>query len=536
MQNPVEMSSFQLSNHSKFFQTGVAFLLIIGVLSRVTPLLNQGGRLLKQFPTEDGYLMLTIARNLALGQGMSTADGTIPTNGTQPLFTLMEALGFALVGGEKIQGVAIALVFQLGISLIAAGFLLALALEVMRGHPQRWAIATLSAGLWYASPLTIPNTMNCLETGLYAALVIMTVFVWYRHETQPCSRQFSPWVISVGILLGLTTWARIDAVFLIGAIALWHILLHLKELRQKPYKYLTESLVMTSLAVLIISPWLINNKLRFGRFTPISGLAQSQDATFGQNFSEVPSKIFEYATLIFPIPQSIEKNGFVLLGTMLLVLGYIALLVVVAIRANRDRQAFILVTSTYAGLLMVYYGLFFGAAHFVGRYLFPVSAFTSLFAIALLFWSLERLKNLFPMRRLIPLGGLMALALITALNLRLYAQGAQHMHFPVVNWVEQNLDQKTWVGAVQTGTLGFFHDRTINLDGKVNPEALAAKLEQKVPDYVTYQTFDPQGGKINYLVDWIGIASWIEKPPLDTHFELIVADRKQNLAVLRRKG
>ena len=43
--------------------------------------------MLRQWPTEDGYLMLTIARNMALGNGMSTADGELPTNGTQPLAT-----------------------------------------------------------------------------------------------------------------------------------------------------------------------------------------------------------------------------------------------------------------------------------------------------------------------------------------------------------------------------------------------------------------------------------------------------------------
>ncbi|NJN67317.1 MAG: hypothetical protein HC884_11700 [Chloroflexaceae bacterium] len=29
------------------------------------------------------------------------------------------------------------------------------------------------------------------------------------------------------------------------------------------------------------------------------------------------------------------------------------------------------------------------------------------------------------------------------------------------------------IAAFESGTLGYFHDRTINLDGKVNPEVLA---------------------------------------------------------------
>jgi hypothetical protein len=46
--------------------------------------------------------MLTIARNIAEGHGMSTANGTIPTNGTQPLVTFILAGIFYLAGGDKI--------------------------------------------------------------------------------------------------------------------------------------------------------------------------------------------------------------------------------------------------------------------------------------------------------------------------------------------------------------------------------------------------------------------------------------------------
>ena len=90
---------------------GLALLLFalfaVGFVARVAPLFERDGRLLQQYPTEDGYLMLTIARNIALGHGMSTAEGTIPTNGTQPLVNLLWALGFKLFGGDRTLGVLI---------------------------------------------------------------------------------------------------------------------------------------------------------------------------------------------------------------------------------------------------------------------------------------------------------------------------------------------------------------------------------------------------------------------------------------------
>ena len=95
-----------------------------------------------------------------------------------------------------------------------------------------------------------------------------------------------------------------------------------------------------------------------------------------------------------------------------------------------------------------------------------------------------------------------------------------------MEWVAENVDDEEWVGAVQTGTLGFFHDRTVNLDGKVNPAALEAREQDKIPEYVVRSD-------IAYVADWAGLAEWEEL--LAPHFELIVHDEVRNLAVLRRR-
>ncbi len=54
--------------------------------------------------TEDGYLMLTIARNMAIGLGMSVSEGTIHSNGVQPLATFLFTLPYLLTGGDKVAG------------------------------------------------------------------------------------------------------------------------------------------------------------------------------------------------------------------------------------------------------------------------------------------------------------------------------------------------------------------------------------------------------------------------------------------------
>lgn len=106
------------------------------------------------------------------------------------------------------------------------------------------------------------------------------------------------------------------------------------------------------------------------------------------------------------------------------------------------------------------------------------------------------------------------------------------MHKQVVDWVQANVSPRQWVGAPQTGTLGFFHDRTINLDGKVNPDALKVLLKDgHILNYVL-------DSKINYIVDWADMADWVNfkqhSVRFGNEFEVVVKDRKLNLAVLRR--
>lgn len=520
-----------------FAITSVLFF-TVGTVSRLLPLLNQNGRLLRQFPTEDGYLMLTIARNIALGNGMSTANGTIATNGTQPLFNFVEAIGFYLLGGNKAAGVAFALLVQALIGALSAGLLFCIARHALQHRALGKQVALVAAALWYSSSIAVPHTMNCLETVAYTACTLLSVYLWHRYETSRAPESRFSWrrSLAVGALLGLTAWARIDAVFLIAAITGCHVLLGLLKNRSQLLGRIGEATVMGSLAVLVISPWLLHNKINFGSFTPISGTAQSHAASLGQNLVEVPFSLFEYALIVVPIPHAVEQLMPALVTTSVLVIGYVAALAIAAPKMNSSERSLLYVVSTLATLLVAYYGILFGAPHFVDRYLFPLSPFMAIFTSFALMAGLEKLARMTHVRKLLTLSLTAVLTFSILLNIRLYAIGTEHQHFQVVNWVQKNVPEAAWVGAIQTGTLGFFHDRTVNLDGKVNPGALQAKLERRISHYIVDEKFDAEGNRIDYLADWTGIASWKNQAPLNTHFELIVNDEQKNLAVLRRKA
>jgi hypothetical protein len=195
---------------------------------------------------------------------------------------------------------------------------------------------------------------------------------------------------------------------------------------------------------------------------------------------------------------------------------------------------FCAITLVFCAGIGGYYGLFFGAPWFLSRYL---SALSPLLWLLSLTSAYLLLAGFLRSRRTFMACGAaltsMLLLVATGLAVLNFQGGRSNGHRQVVDWVQKNVDERQWVGGVQTGTLGYFHDRTINLDGKVNPKALRARIESGgVFGYVLEET------PINYLVDWVGIAGWASTasaPQFGQAFEVVVDDKAANLGVLRRR-
>ena len=96
------------------------------------------------------------ARNLALGHGISVSDGTIPSNGVQPLATFLWSACFWIVGGAKKTGVLLVLVAELAIGAASALGLWQLAQRALAGTRQAGLAALLAAAAWWASPVGDP--------------------------------------------------------------------------------------------------------------------------------------------------------------------------------------------------------------------------------------------------------------------------------------------------------------------------------------------------------------------------------------------
>lgn len=507
----------------------VLVTLVLAGLYRLFPLAVGMPALAERFLTEDGYLMLTVARNMGTGLGMSVSDGTIATNGVQPLIAFLFAVPYWATGGDKVTSL-----YAVHLILAAAAFgaliaTRAFAARVLawRELPGAWPWAV--AALWFAGPLLLYHSMNGLETGLATFCILLALLAFHRvlaaEEAAGTSLK-----LGLGALCGLAFLSRNDAAFLvIGIFATWWVVELLRAGREdgRPFVARTLALIPPGLACLVVAaPWMINNQLRFGSIVPISGTAQSVAAETGQNLGLLPAKLFEHTYPMLPIPGGLETLAPVQILTALAVAAPLLWLLWQTFRkAGTPVRAMVAAYLIHLVALAAYYGISFGAPHFLSRYLAPAAPLMIVGLVSVLL-DLGRGR--------VAAGAVLAsLVLSLALLGRLLMPGAHSQgHEQVAAWAAENVPEETWVGAVQTGTLGYWHDRTFNLDGKVNPAALAARRESgHVLGYVVESPID-------YVIDWYGVGGWADRTDTafpDT-FERIVWDREVNLAVMRRQG
>ncbi len=513
-------------------------LFLVGLIAKVAPFANQGGRLFRQFPTEDGYLMLTIARNLALGHGMSTADGTMPTNGTQPLATFLWALCAFVVGSDKGATIVAVLVVELAIATATAYGIYRTALGVLAPTPAARSCAMLAAAAWFASMSVIIHSMNCLESGLYVLVLVLVLLQVFRPRTSRANPDLRHWV-ALGVTLGVAFWARNDAVLVCASIAVVHLGWGLPYAPPRVAQRFAELAVAGSLVVFIAAPWLLFNYTQFGHIMPISGQSEAMDVRFGMNVRAVIPATFAYATMFLPIPSGYINQSWALVAGGAALVGYVG----VTWRSAREsdyeptRKAWLL-AAVMTLAFSLFYGLFFGAPHFMSRYFLALSP---LYAIA---WGAiaralaqrmhERSKALFFV------AAVALVALAAGANLRTYLRGTSHPHFEVADWVRKHVPDSAWVGSPQSGTIGYFHDRTINFDGKVNPYALEARLQGRISQYVV-------DSEVGYVADWAWTAGTVAIPPpglvltmadpiIAGAFAVAHADLERNVGVLKRRS
>ena len=462
-------------------------------------------RLLVNKPlTEDGYYAFTVARNIALGRGI-TADGHHRTNGFQPLQTFLTVPAFFVSGGNRILPIRMILALHWLVVLATASLLALIARDLMPSEDTRARalIPWVTALIYLASVPVLLNAFNGLETGL---LLLCLAAAWRFHQARGLDSSLNR--LLFGALLGVTVLARIDAVFLVLAFAFYCLFydVSLPLLRR-----LLAALQVGVPAVVVSGPWWLYNLIGFGSLVPTSGLAQQQWEVSGGRILTALHHVSELAMPFLYVPHMSPANSLII--DLVRIAATVAVGVIlwrswedVFPEGDEPRRAR---AFTYAGCLLaatltliVWYTGSSWAAHFYRRYFAPLSVLTTVALAVAAF----RLCVRDPRAAAVAasLVALPAVAAVLALNGRLPGRlgggfadtGYQNQ----VALVEKHVPAGEWVGAPQSGTLGYFRDNVLNLDGKLNPEA--RPYRRRLREYLNLR----------------GVRWWCDWPPVTNNF------------------
>jgi ActR/RegA family two-component response regulator len=280
--------------------------------------------------------------------------------------------------------------------------------------------------------------------------------------------------LGFGVLLGFAVLARIDVGFLAVALALW---VFVRGWREGFVSAVARPLAMGVAAIVVSSPWWIYNHVVFGSIVPSSGTAQQ---SWGLDSERLLEALWALRMVLVPWIFAGASES---LATDLARSAILALALALFLFApHGSRRALASPTSqrtsgfgwclfaAMCALAVFYVGSFF-AYWFYFRYFAPLSLLAIIGAATVL--------GDYATRGIVgTVSTAVVLAIVAAagsvLPLRaLDGRLGESPNYPMVDLVAGIVPPGDVVAAGQSGTLGFFRERVVNVDGKVNREALA---------------------------------------------------------------
>jgi hypothetical protein len=470
-------------------------IVIVTIIMRLALMFRSEERIFTRPFTEDSFYLFSTAEHFAHGEGFSV-DGVQPTNGVQPLIIFFYAPLFLVAGFQKLLVLKLAFILAAlfdSISAVLLAVLIKRITVVKENDPSVWwSPPILAAGLWaMLYPISV-HTVCGLETGLYSTLLISSLVVYSRMLRNRADSQLSDTkdVYLLGILLGFTVLARIDAAIFIGMVCLC-------ELLKKKREGVKNALTIGIIAFVISAPWWWYNYSTFGHIMPQSGSAESLIDETGRNIWQALTVIADSLSVFFFLPKSVEVPHAVSLVWAAVVAGVIYFLVRVTrswTMVVRNYRLEVLVPLLLTCIVFtVYYVFFFSAPHFIPRYFQLHRIGALILAVLILPYIVSWLQQ----------SNLKNVVLYSFIAAALLFSGASYGYYFLIKkysdlyyigkWAETVAPAK--VGMDQSGTAGFIASNVVNLDGKVNIRALRAREKQDIGVYVAQERFD-------FIADW----------------------------------
>jgi len=436
---------------------------------------------------DDAYYYFTVARNIARGRGI-TIDGTHWTSGFQPLWGLITGLIF-LIPSERATFAVIyltSLACWLGSAVLVVRFV-----RCASTTPVGSFLTAAIVALFLCERQLSSLYVNGMETGLHCLLVLglLVAFQGYFQRPIGCTDRLA--ALKLGAIAGLAMLARNDVVFLCGAL-LGALLLETR----RPHR-VRDGAVIVAVAAVLVLPWLAYCQWVAGSPVPQSGIATSDSlrhisepaTTQGAiAISSIPVLFLGTQRVIAEHALSLAiLGGLVIAGLSALVLSPSSGV------TNASSRRCLLALMTFALVVLVYYPIVSAAVQFYDRYFATVKVLALLLVFLLLVWGRQRVgaRGLFD--------GAVTMLVLLAFGTNVYQIGREvgvpwksHMGQPTLEILASRYaSDNSRLGMMESGRLGYlFPDRVVNLDGKMNVEALQALRTGTMVEFLKKSNLD----------------------------------------------
>jgi hypothetical protein len=235
---------------------------------------------------------------------------------------------------------------------------------------------------------------------------------------------------------------------------------------------------------------------------PISGRAEALESLQHVNLYTAMQALGDMLTLFFYSGYNLYVAWLSIAWGVVMILAWSILFAFTKIhrRVRRDFDLRPLLPLVLAGLVLaIYYVGFFSAPHFIARYLHPLRLAVLLGFVMVVPDMVEWVRKLDHRAGKKVLQGVGVLIVLCAVvfNVMLYLKAFTTSQSPAV--YHAALFAKTVapqrVGMTSSGTASFMSTNVVNLDGKVNADALIARQRDELGEYVV-------GADISYVADW----------------------------------
>jgi hypothetical protein len=315
-----------------------------------------------------------------------------------------------------------------------------------------------------------------LETGLYLLVFTCMLFFLLRH-----ARELTRRPVQLGLLAGLACLTRID----FGLVLVIGLAIASARKQVQPAQFIRAAAV----AALMLLPWLAYCYVTSGVPWPSSAGAQSELVTLGNVRGRLVQAFMSLPEQVIPWLAASTRPEMALTASLL------ALIAALYLSLTRRWTSFWAPLSrwpisTFAIALLalaVIYVVTIWATHFYSRYFILLSVITYICVGATLRTSREAAG----------LGAICLVLFVSQSYLAFHSGRVGNAHAIAAGAIGSYFQHDARMGMFQSGVTGFYNSNVINLDGKLDHEALDKLGRGRILDYIAEK-------RIIAVCDWPG--------------------------------